>query len=83
MESPHSVLCRQKIGWNLLSDKESNQLFFAFKKIYLKLKDHALKGHEFKIEIKEEFEDLTPLNKKLFDELRKKHNQAKKLAGIS
>ena len=53
----------KKIGWNLLSDKESNQLFFAFKKVYLKFKDHALKGNEFKIEIKEELEDL-----------RKKHN---------
>ena len=65
----------KKIGWSLLEEKNSKELFFAYKKTYLKLKELSLNGSKFEIEI--EIEDLdkdsTPLNKKLFESLRKKH----------
>ena len=65
----------KKIGWSLLEEKNTKELFFAYKKTYLKLKELSLNGSKFEIEI--EIEDLdkdsTPLNKKLFESLRKKH----------
>ena len=64
----------KKIGWNFLDEKDSKELFFSFKKIFIKLKVEAFNGNEFKIEKTENQPPLTPLNKKLFESLRKKHN---------
>ena len=64
----------KKIGWNFLDEKDSKELFFSFKKIFNKLKVEAFNGNEFKIEKTENQPPLTPLNKKLFESLRKKHN---------
>ena len=64
----------KKIGWNFLDEKDSKELFFSFKKIFNKLKVEALNGNEFKIEKTANQPSLTPLNKKLFESLRKKHN---------
>jgi hypothetical protein len=64
----------KKIGWNFLDEKDSKELFFSFKKIFNKLKVEAFNGNEFKIEKIENQPSLTPLNKKLFESLRKKHN---------
>jgi hypothetical protein len=54
--------------------RDSKELFFSFKKIFNKLKVEAFNGNEFKIEKTENQPPLTPLNKKLFESLRKKHN---------
>ena len=64
----------KKIGWNFLDEKDSKELFFSFKKIFNKLKLEALNGNVFKIEQTANQPSLTPLNKKLFESLRKKHN---------
>ncbi len=64
----------KKIGWNFLDEKDSKELFFSFKKIFNKLKIEAFNGNEFKIEKTANQPSLTPLNKKLFESLRKKHN---------
>ena len=64
----------KKIGWNFLDEKDSKELFFSFKKIFNKLKLEAFNGNEFKIEQTANQPSLTPLNKKLFESLRKKHN---------
>jgi hypothetical protein len=64
----------KKIGWNFLDEKDSKELFFSFKKIFNKLKLEAFNGNEFKIEQIVNQPSLTPLNKKLFKSLRKKHN---------
>lgn len=64
----------KKIGWNFLDEKDSKELFFSFKKIFNKLKVEAFNGIEFKIEKTSNQPSLTPLNKKLFESLRKKHN---------
>ena len=63
-----------KLGWNTLDEKDSKELFFAFKKIFLRLKERAINGHDFKIEKQEAALGSAPLNQKLFNELRKKHN---------
>ena len=64
----------KKIGWNFLDEKDSKELFLSFKKIFNKLKLEAFNGNEFKIEKTANQPSLTPLNKKLFESLRKKHN---------
>jgi hypothetical protein len=64
----------KKIGWNVLDEKDTKELFFAFKRIFLNLKTHSIEGAEFNIEIKKEVEVAEPLNRKLFESLRKKHN---------
>ena len=64
----------KKIGWNFLDEKDSKELFFSFKKIFNKLKLEAFNGNEFKIKKTANQPSLTPLNKKLFESLRKKHN---------
>ena len=64
----------KKIGWNVLDEKDTKELFFAFKRIFLNLKTHSIEGAEFNIEIKKEVEMAEPLNRKLFESLRKKHN---------
>ena len=64
----------KKIGWNFLDEKDSKELFFSFKKIFNKLKLEAFNGNEFKIEKTSNQPSPTPLNKKLFESLRKKHN---------
>ena len=65
----------KKIGWNVLDDKDSKEMFHAFSRIYLKFKDKALSGSEFSIPISEDKnEKLKPLNQELLEKLRKKHN---------
>jgi len=63
----------KKIGWNVLDEKDTKELFFAFKRIFLKLKDHSIQGSVFEIEKTKEVEKPSPINQKLFESLRKKH----------
>ena len=65
----------KKIGWNLMDEKDSKELFHAFSKIYSKLKKDALSGSDFSLpRLKNDEEMLTPLNPSLLEKLRKKHN---------
>ena len=63
----------KKIGWNLLDERDSKELFHSFKKIFNRYKKNAVDGVEFKIEPIKEITQSKPLNKKLFESLRKKH----------
>ena len=63
----------KKIGWNLLDERDSKELFHSFKKIFNRYKKNAVDGVEFKIEPIKEIPQPKPLNKKLFESLRKKH----------
>tara|TARA_B110000003_G_scaffold83296_1_gene85139 strand:- start:1313 stop:1870 length:558 start_codon:yes stop_codon:yes gene_type:complete len=63
----------KKIGWNLLDERDSKELFHSFKKIFNRYKKNAVDGVEFKIEPIKEIPQSKPLNKKLFESLRKKH----------
>ena len=64
----------KKLGWNTLDEKDSKELFFAFKRIFLTMKERAIEGYEFKIPKQDEPIESFTLNSKLFNELRKKHN---------
>jgi hypothetical protein len=64
----------KKLGWNTLDEKDSKELFFAFKRIFLRMKERAIEGYEFKIPKQDEPIESFNLNSKLFNELRKKHN---------
>ena len=64
----------KKLGWNTLDEKDSKELFFAFKRIFLRMKEKAIEGYEFKIPKQDEPIESFTLNIKLFNELRKKHN---------
>lgn len=63
----------KKIGWNLLDERDSKELFHSFKKIFNRYKKNAVDGVEFKIEPIKEIPQSKPLNRKLFESLRKKH----------
>jgi len=61
----------KKLGWNTLDEKDSKELFFAFKRIFLRMKERAIEGYEFKIPKQDEPIESFNLNSKLFNELRK------------
>ena len=64
----------KKIGWNILNEKDSNQTFLVFKKVYTSMKLQAIKGKEFVLKSDgKDKEKLKPMNKDLFKELRNKH----------
>mgnify|MGYP001493905324 CR=1 FL=1 len=64
----------KKLGWSTLDEKDSKELFFAFKRIFLRMKERAIEGYEFKIPKQDKPIESLTLNSKLFNELRKKHN---------
>jgi len=64
----------KKLGWNALDENDSKELFFAFKRIFLRMKERSIEGYEFKIPKQNEPIESFTLNSKLFNELRKKHN---------
>ena len=64
----------KKIGWNILNEKDSNQTFLIFKKVYTSMKLQAIKGKEFILKNDDiNKEKLKPMNKDLFKKLRNKH----------
>ena len=63
----------KKVGWNNLNEKESNENFNAFKKIFNGLKNEAFSGKKFEIKDNTNLRTRKPFNKSLFEELRKKH----------
>jgi hypothetical protein len=63
----------KKTGWNILDEKDNKEAFKSFVKIYSKFKKEASNGVEFTIKNSSKEEVKQPLNKKLLEELRKKH----------
>ena len=63
----------KKTGWNILDEKDNKEAFISFVKIYSKFKKEVSNGVEFTIVKSSKEEVKQPLNKKLLEELRKKH----------
>ena len=63
----------KKIGWNNLNEKDSTENLKAFKKIFNNLKNDAINGKKFEIKDNNLLDERKPLNKSLFNKLRKKH----------
>jgi len=63
----------KKVGWNNLNEKDSDENFNAFKKIFNALKNEAFNGKKFEIKDNTNLRTRKPFNKSLFEELRKKH----------
>ena len=63
----------KKIGWNNLNERDSKENFNLFKKIFNNLKSEITNGKKFEINDNTSLQDRKPLNKELFEELRKKH----------
>ena len=63
----------KKIGWNSLNEKDSKENFNAFKKIFNNLKNEVINGKNFEIKDNTQLKTRKPLNKDLFEKLRKKH----------
>ena len=63
----------KKIGWNNLNEKDSKENFNAFKKIFNNLKNEVINGKNFEIKDNTQLKTRKPLNKDLFEKLRKKH----------
>ena len=63
----------KSVGWNQINEKNSNENFNAFRKVFNSLKIEAINGKNFEIEDNTDLEDRKPLNKDLFDKLRQKH----------
>ena len=63
----------KKIGWNSLNEKDTKENFNAFKKIFNNLKNEVINGKNFEIKDNTQLKTRKPLNKDLFQKLRKKH----------
>ena len=63
----------KKIGWNNLNEKDTKENFNAFKKIFNSLKNEVINGKNFEIKDNTNRKTRKPLNKELFEKLRKKH----------
>ncbi len=63
----------KKIGWNSLNEKDTKENFNAFKKIFNNLKSEVINGKNFEIKDNTQLKTRKPLNKDLFEKLRKKH----------
>ena len=63
----------REIGWELINS-QNNNTFQAFSKTYMRLVKEMKAGKEFIIAPKEKTDVLEPLDIKLLEKLRKKHN---------
>jgi hypothetical protein len=63
----------KSVGWNQINEKNSNENFNTFKKVFNSLKIEAINGKIFEIEDNASLKNRKPLNKDLFEKLRQKH----------
>jgi len=63
----------KSVGWNQINEKSSNENFNTFKKVFNSLKIEAINGKIFEIEDNTSLKNRRPLNKDLFEKLRRKH----------
>ena len=63
----------REVGWELINS-QNNNAFQAFSKTYMRLVKEMKAGKEFIITPKEKTDMLEPLDIKLLEKLRKKHN---------
>jgi hypothetical protein len=71
----HSIVywAGREVGWELINS-QNNNVFQAFSKTYMRLVKEMKAGKEFIITPKEKTDVLEPLDIKLLEKLRKKHN---------
>ena len=63
----------KKIGWNNLIEKDTKENFNSFKKIFNNFKNDVINGKIFEIKHNTDLKTRKPLNKDLFEKLRKEH----------
>jgi hypothetical protein len=63
----------KSVGWNQINEKNSNENFNTFKKVFNSLKIEAINGKIFEIVDNANLKNRKPLNKDLFEKLRQKH----------
>tara|TARA_B100000676_G_scaffold277441_1_gene299096 strand:- start:50 stop:709 length:660 start_codon:yes stop_codon:yes gene_type:complete len=64
----------KEIGWELINSPNNTNTFQAFSKAYMRLVRELKAGKKFEIASKEDKEIIEPLDVKLFESLRKKHD---------
>ena len=64
----------KEIGWELINSPNNTNTFQAFSKTYMRLVKELKAGKKFEIASKEDKEIIEPLDVKLFESLRKKHD---------
>tara|TARA_B100000927_G_scaffold191180_1_gene154174 strand:+ start:212 stop:790 length:579 start_codon:yes stop_codon:yes gene_type:complete len=64
----------KEIGWELINSPNNTNTFQAFSKTYMRLVKELKAGKKFEIVSKEDKEIIEPLDVKLFESLRKKHD---------
>ena len=64
----------KEIGWELINSPNNTNTFQAFSKTYMRLVKELKAGKKFEIVSKEDKEIIEPIDVKLFESLRKKHD---------
>ena len=64
----------KEIGWELINSSNNTNTFQAFTKIYMRLVKEIKAGKSFDIASQENNEIIEPIDIKLFESLRKKHD---------
>ena len=64
----------KEIGWELINSPNNTSAFQAFTKIYMRLLKEMKAGKNFDIALQENNEIIEPIDIKLFESLRKKHD---------
>ena len=64
----------KEVGWELINSPSNSNVFQAFSKIYIRLAKEMKAGKKFDLTYKDTSDTLEPLDLKLLESLRKKHN---------
>jgi len=64
----------REVGWELINSPNNTSAFQAFTKIYMRLVKEMKAGKNFDIALQENNEIIEPIDIKLFESLRKKHD---------
>ena len=64
----------KEVGWELINSPSNSNIFQAFSKIYIRLAKDMKAGKKFDLTYKDDSDALEPLDLKLLESLRKKHN---------
>ena len=64
----------KEVGWELINSPSNSNVFQAFSKIYIRLAKDMKAGKKFDLTYQDDSDALEPLDLKLLESLRKKHN---------
>ena len=71
---PITYWAGKETGWDLINSSKDTKAFQAFTKIYMRLVKEMKAGKNFDIALQENNEIIEPIDIKLFESLRKKHD---------